>query len=431
MDSFFVHLHSDASEHHYASNKRGNFRNHLAIPINVDSSRYEVALSELSYTYSYPFIPVRSKLYSFSATEHPKPKPVFYPVHAKLQGDSTITKSYEEDYDVYEYARRNNRSIDDARREMKRKRQTVSSKKILLQMASMNIHASRDITTMKDLVLELENRLAPLDIRIMLSQHELDTYVLFVNQSKPHLIVGISYSNKLHKHFEIDSELSKREYSKTGVYKTVYAFKKDKPINVMNGEMLLTVDFFVGETPILSQVSEATRQLATVVKASKNIHKLQDILDHMKTPFLAGELENGSVVLTASHTHDMTVTFTERVAAILGIDEKYNVYAGKTKTIKAKQSPIFELGCRKIYIYTDIVQDQRVGDQVAPLLRVTDYTGTENQLEIKDFNHLHYINLKKNNIDSIQIYLRTEIGEDLPLTFGTVTCSLHFREKRF
>ncbi len=48
MESFYVTLQSDASADYYRTNKRTNFKNHLAIPINVDSRRYEVVLSELS-----------------------------------------------------------------------------------------------------------------------------------------------------------------------------------------------------------------------------------------------------------------------------------------------------------------------------------------------------------------------------------------------
>ena len=67
---------------------------------------------------------------------------------------------------------------------------------------------------------------------------------------------------------------------------------------------------------------------------------------------------------------------------------------------------------------------------MAPILRILDYTGVDNSLVIKSFTNPHFIKLSKDYVDNIRIYLRTEIGEDLPLTFGTTSCTLHFREKR-
>ena len=99
-------------------------------------------------------------------------------------------------------------------------------------------------------------------------------------------------------------------------------------------------------------------------------------------------------------------------------------------TVEGTQKPIFDVGSRKIYVYADCIQDQRVGDQMAPILRILDYTGVDNSLVIKSFTNPHYIKLSKDYVDNIRIYLRTEIGEDLPLTFGTTSCTLHFREKR-
>ena len=150
----------------------------------------------------------------------------------------------------------------------------------------------------------------------------------------------------------------------------------------------------------------------------------------------ASEYINVNIIGNVAHikvkTPDTTkLVFDDRVLAILGILTDAVIPAGIEVNRQGTDTTVFDIGCRKIYVYTDIIENQRVGDQMAPLLRITDYTGTQDQTEIKDFNHLQYMRLRHDNIESIRIYLKTETGEDLPLSFGTVTCTLHFREKRF
>ena len=55
MEDFFVHCVSNASYEHYKDNTMTNFRNHLSAPLNLEDG-YEVALVEVSYTYSRPLI---------------------------------------------------------------------------------------------------------------------------------------------------------------------------------------------------------------------------------------------------------------------------------------------------------------------------------------------------------------------------------------
>src|SRR3989442_771782 len=97
MDSFFVHLQSDASWQHYSNNKRTNYRNHLAMPINVEANEYEVALCELSYTYNIPYIKKQTVLYKVRTVNEKEGKPsievVQYPEISKIKGPDKRTTS--------------------------------------------------------------------------------------------------------------------------------------------------------------------------------------------------------------------------------------------------------------------------------------------------------------------------------------------------
>jgi len=71
-----------------------------------------------------------------------------------------------------------------------------------------------------------------------------------------------------------------------------------------------------------------------------------------------------------------------------------------------------------LFIYSDIVQFQNVGDTFAPLLRTIPITGKN-----EAFKHLHYIYntpqyipVSRSNIDSIEIDIKDDLGNKIPFS---------------
>ena len=90
-----------------------------------------------------------------------------------------------------------------------------------------------------------------------------------------------------------------------------------------------------------------------------------------------------------------------------------------------------------IFIYTNIIEYQYVGDTKAPLLRVRDSkqrlkNGSVCELEPTHrivFSNLNYRKLLSNTIQSISIELRTEMGELVPFSgTGKVNLTLQFKK---
>lgn len=67
---------------------------------------------------------------------------------------------------------------------------------------------------------------------------------------------------------------------------------------------------------------------------------------------------------------------------------------------------------------------------MVPILRTTNYNGTSGQMVIQDFHQLHYISVNNSTINSVHVYFRSESGDVLPLKFGPVSITLHFRQKK-
>ena len=106
-DSFFVNVQSDASAEYYTSNTRVNFRNHLATPINVDALRYEVALTELSYTYNAPYIRKGTDLLTLYRVPE-----TFKAAEKVIQTNDSTSNEYV--IDVLDYAKENGYHLDSA-----------------------------------------------------------------------------------------------------------------------------------------------------------------------------------------------------------------------------------------------------------------------------------------------------------------------------
>lgn len=83
---------------------------------------------------------------------------------------------------------------------------------------------------------------------------------------------------------------------------------------------------------------------------------------------------------------------------------------------------------QQLFLYTDIVEHQLVGDTTAPLLRT---------LAVKDapfgksvhnmFTNPHYVKVQKRHFDTITVDIRDHTGKKAPFEYGTVTVKLHFR----
>ena len=83
-----------------------------------------------------------------------------------------------------------------------------------------------------------------------------------------------------------------------------------------------------------------------------------------------------------------------------------------------------------IYIYTDIIDDENVGDALVPLLRAIDVIGDKGETVNELFQRVYYKHVNRNNIQSIEIQLNSSTGDPIKFGAGNVICVLHFRRMR-
>jgi hypothetical protein len=82
-----------------------------------------------------------------------------------------------------------------------------------------------------------------------------------------------------------------------------------------------------------------------------------------------------------------------------------------------------------LYVYSDIVSYSVVGDTKVPLLRVCDTEGEYGRMVKAIFTHPYYVPIDRNDFDTIEININTELGTPVPFEFGKSVVTLHFRRK--
>ncbi|MGH0182453.1 UNVERIFIED_CONTAM: hypothetical protein FKN15_009463 [Acipenser sinensis] len=84
-------------------------------------------------------------------------------------------------------------------------------------------------------------------------------------------------------------------------------------------------------------------------------------------------------------------------------------------------------GFYTMYVYTDIIAHQAVGDSYVPLLRCVPIKGKNNDIITVTYDRPHYVPLSKTTFDTLTIQIKTDQNKLVPFRFGKVVVKLHFR----
>lgn len=131
------------------------------------------------------------------------------------------------------------------------------------------------------------------------------------------------------------------------------------------------------------------------------------------------------------------LNMSEKLKRILGFEGGRNeITPGNIEFIRGLVSTASRPACihralpDQLFVYTDICEPYIVGDVQASLLRIVnmDYTRyTYGTTQVKYFSPPNYIPLLNNNISTINIDVRDQLGKTIPFEYGTLTVTLHFK----
>lgn len=222
-------------------------------------------------------------------------------------------------------------------------------------------------------------------------------------------IRGILYS-KVQKEPAKSTEITvKTAYVTPGYYRNDQDF-----LLAVNKQLTLNLD--VGSIRLNNSTKDAYFQPRTVTST---------VTDTTSTT-TASELKPASETDKKEKYH---LSFSPVLARQLGFEPHINLF----NESHAKMPISLSWGLpRHIFIYSDIVSPQIVGDTVAPLLRMVN-TGQE-KFKYGDeasiiLHSPQYLPVAKRQFDTIEIDLRENSGRPVPFMFGTSAVVLHFRRK--
>lgn len=129
-----------------------------------------------------------------------------------------------------------------------------------------------------------------------------------------------------------------------------------------------------------------------------------------------------------------SLAFKGRLALILGFNPgevftipRESVYK---KQVTAPHPADIYGGSYNIFIYSDIVDYQLVGDSHVPLLRCINVADESRVMPTLTYDKPHYTSLSKSVIDDIEISLKNDQNQYIPFVYGKVVAKLHFRPQK-
>jgi hypothetical protein len=178
----------------------------------------------------------------------------------------------------------------------------------------------------------------------------------------------------------------------------------------------------VGQYRKIPDVIEAFNALM-VQAASVNMDFCKHIKQAERALYFNYDRLTGYIRLVINHPN-LSITLKGDLAHCLGFEDG-KIYRDSQK---AHRIADIAVGFHSLYVYTDIIEPQLVGDSIVPLLRVVDFSkkGPGNTSVI--YKSPYYIPLIRHIFDNIEINIRQDDGRAVPFRRGKSVVVLHFRK---
>lgn len=131
--------------------------------------------------------------------------------------------------------------------------------------------------------------------------------------------------------------------------------------------------------------------------------------------------------------HYIRLKLHKRMAARFGFTEDQFAsiqVTGIEYQIHAK-NPVMEIPLNSLdnlYVYSDLIKYQHLGDTKVPLLRICNVQGGAGEHTYYEFRRLYYFDLMRYSFRDVTIDIRTDTGEPVPFAdYGRVVCVIHLR----
>jgi len=134
----------------------------------------------------------------------------------------------------------------------------------------------------------------------------------------------------------------------------------------------------------------------------------------------------------------IAITLSDELAKILGFNNRFIYYKHPEddpydiigKIFEAHEEFVqFNLYYQTLFVYCNIVEDQIIGNTMAPLLRIIETQGKHGDLVCKTYDAPHYVPVLLKDFVQIEINIKTDMNELFSFMFGKVIVKLHVRRR--
>ncbi len=199
---------------------------------------------------------------------------------------------------------------------------------------------------------------------------------------------------------------------------------------------------FIKQVPTIFSDQEGVE---TEIKIPSGFYETRDLLIKTLNSSLPAECENrlkfsltenNKLKITSTKPDIFSVRFNKNahlgLGQMLGLNiadfDKWLIPIGVTEGVILKYPIDLKNGVYGMYIYSDIVQQQFVGDKLANLLRIVKIDEKEEQ-SVNIFTAPYYLPVSRNYITDIHIEIKTGADQQVIFYAGTSVCKLHFKKR--
>lgn len=166
--------------------------------------------------------------------------------------------------------------------------------------------------------------------------------------------------------------------------------------------------------------SEMRTRVVKKLKKKNSINNLSDTFPFLTFNSRLHQLE----IKTISDSDQLR--FEGPITHLLGLDFMLNSLNTPIKIDRKYENGIYIIN--NLYVYSDIIKYQYIGDTLSPLLRTINIQSNKVlSTESVIYDSPHYIPVNKSSIDTINIKIKDELGNNIKFERGKSIVKLHFR----
>ena len=123
------------------------------------------------------------------------------------------------------------------------------------------------------------------------------------------------------------------------------------------------------------------------------------------------------------------INFSNHLAYMLGFSNSFQSIF-EARYLESEYMPDMSAGINMLYVYSDIVQPQLVGNSFSPLMRLIHVEGTHGSSVEKVFFNRQYIPIMLKDFSEVEIHIKTDGNQYVEFDSGKVIITLHFQRRR-